>query len=42
MSKTMAREEEKTGANKFKITILRERPLTDEETKEEREQKIRR
>ena len=37
--KTMAtamREEEKSGANKFEITIPRERLLTDEETKEER------
>ena len=41
--KTMAREEEKSGANKFEITIPRERLLTDEEMKEERrEQKIRR
>ena len=32
----MAREEEKSGANKFEITIPRERLLTDEETKEER------
>ena len=32
-----------SGANKFEITILRERPLADEETKDERrEQKIRR
>ena len=32
-----------SGANKFEITIPRERPLTDEETKEERkEQKMRR
>ena len=36
-------EEEKSGANKFEITIPRERLLTDEEMKEERrEQKIRR
>ena len=35
--------EEKSGANKFEITIPRERLLTDEETKEERkEQKMRR
>jgi len=35
--------EEKSGANKFEITIPRERLLTDEEMKDERrEQKIRR
>ena len=30
------KKQKKSGANKFKITILREQALTDEETKEER------
>ena len=45
MSKPWQRQwrRKKSGANKFEITIPRERLLTDEEMKEERrEQKIRR
>ena len=40
---TAMKKKTKSGANKFDITIPRERPLTDEEMREERrEQKMRR